>query len=214
MRRALLWLPPAVALALPLGLALSYDDGAAPSALRAQAGDDKPREGPRAVAQMQDRQGNGVGEVRFAQKGDALKVKVKLENLELEPGLYGFHLHETGQCDAQAEDGPFTTAGSHHNPDDDAHGEHAGDFPPLLVKPGGEATASFSTDRLELGELTAGDGTAVMLHMDRDNLAHIPDRYRADDSEQAGPDEETRNTGDAGGRFACGVVRAEQADEG
>jgi Cu-Zn family superoxide dismutase len=39
-----------------------------------------------------------------------------------------------------------------------------------------------------------------MVHAGADNFANIPDRYGE-------PDQTTLNTGDAGGRAACGVVR-------
>ena len=54
---------------------------------------------------------------------------------------------------------------------------------------------------LSLADLTDDDGSAVMIHASRDNYANIPERYVA-----AGPDEMTLNTGDAGGRIACGPV--------
>ena len=45
------------------------------------------------------------------------------------------------------------------------------------------------------------DGSAIIVHSDADNFAHIPERYAED-----GPDEDTLKTGDAGDRTACGVV--------
>jgi superoxide dismutase, Cu-Zn family len=203
MRTSLLWLAPAAALGLPLALAGFLDEERAPTLREAQAGG---RVGDTAVAQMRDQDGDVVGEVRFTQQGAQLKVVVELEGLDVGPGFYGFHLHESGRCDAQAEGGPFTTAGSHYDPGDDDHGQHAGDFPPVLVSPQGKARLSFTTPRITLRDLLDDDGTAAVLHVDKDNLAHIPSRYRAGDNE-AGPDEETRETGDSGNRFACGVVR-------
>jgi Cu-Zn family superoxide dismutase len=84
------------------------------------------------------------------------------------------------------------------------HGDHAGDLPPLLVTADGRAYASFATDRFSLDSLRDVDGSAVMVHADRDNLAHIPTRYTV--GGVAGPDLTTRNTGDAGARVACGVI--------
>jgi superoxide dismutase, Cu-Zn family len=43
-----------------------------------------------------------------------------------------------------------------------------------------------------------------MVHASRDNYANIPERYAP-----GGPDEMTLNTGDAGGRIACGPVEDE-----
>jgi superoxide dismutase, Cu-Zn family len=43
-----------------------------------------------------------------------------------------------------------------------------------------------------------------MVHALPDNLANIPDRYTA--GGVPGPDTATLNTGDAGGRVACGAI--------
>ena len=59
------------------------------------------------------------------------------------------------------------------------------------------------TDRFQVAGLLAGDGTAVIVHANRDNQANIPVRYAPD-----GPDAMTLATGDAGDRIACGVVQA------
>ena len=45
-----------------------------------------------------------------------------------------------------------------------------------------------------------------MIHAMRDNQANIPDRYRSK-GKGAGPDAETLDTGDAGDRVACGVIK-------
>ena len=58
------------------------------------------------------------------------------------------------------------------------------------------------TDALTLADLLDDDGSAVMVHEDPDNYANIPERYAPE-----GPDQMTRNTGDSGGRIACGPVR-------
>ena len=50
-------------------------------------------------------------------------------------------------------------------------------------------------------DLLDDDGTALMVHSDADNFANIPERYAPE-----GPDEDTRSTGDAGSRLACGVI--------
>jgi Cu-Zn family superoxide dismutase len=85
------------------------------------------------------------------------------------------------------------------------HGDHAGDMPPLLVTADGDAWATFVTDRFTLDELRDADGSAVMVHAGRDNLANIPpERYSA--AGVPGPDATTLMTGDAGARVACGVI--------
>ena len=102
---------------------------------------------------------------------------------------------------------PFFSAGGHFNPGSEIHGEHAGDFPVLLVMKNGQAEEKFETDRFRLSQLFDKDGSAVIVHAGRDNYANIPDRYHSHDFDVFGPDELTKATGDAGDRFACGVVR-------
>ena len=81
-------------------------------------------------------------------------------------------------------------------------------MPPLLATSDGKARASFVTDAFRVSELVAGDGSAVMIHSDRDNLANIPTRYAS--GANPGPDEETLKTGDSGSRIACGVVQTKR----
>jgi Cu-Zn family superoxide dismutase len=87
------------------------------------------------------------------------------------------------------------------------HGQHAGDFPPLLVTSDGTAHATFRTDRFALADLFDSDGSALIVHANADNLANIPTRYHSHTEDKLGPDSATLATGDAGDRTACGVVR-------
>jgi Cu-Zn family superoxide dismutase len=134
----------------------------------------------------------------------------------LPAGFHGFHIHEFGQCEPDASDGPFTSAGGHYNPggtnhggyDDQSHGHtipHAGDMPSVLVGADGRAQLSFVTDMFTVAELRDVNGSAVMVHENADNFANIPDdRYST--TEGPGPDSTTKKTGDAGNRIACGVI--------
>jgi superoxide dismutase, Cu-Zn family len=152
-----------------------------------------------ARATLQDVEGNVVGVVRFyAHRGGRVEVEAEVNNVEPPAQFHGFHVHTTGKCDPTTEV-PFSSAGGHFNPTNTIHGQHAGDFPVLLVKSGGRAEAKFETDRFKLSQLFDEDGSAVIIHADPDNYANIPARY-------GGPDTTTLMTGDAGERFACGVV--------
>ena len=123
----------------------------------------------------------------------------------LTPGFHGFHIHAIGLCEADAPNGPFTTAGGHFAGGLPNHGDHAGDMPSLLVTSDGRAYASFVTDRFTLADLRDVDGSAVMVHAGRDNFANIPaDRYTS--AGGSVPDATTLMTGDAGARAACGVI--------
>ena len=100
------------------------------------------------------------------------------------------------------------------NPGGSVHGQHAGDFPVLLVQEDGHAEGGFDTDRLRLWQLFDEDRSAVIVHAGRDNYANIPPttptgerRYHSHAEGVFGADSVTEATGDAGSRFACGVVR-------
>jgi superoxide dismutase, Cu-Zn family len=137
--------------------------------------------------------------VTFAQEpGD---VMVRAEVTSLPPGFHGFHVHTTGVCDPAAQ---FSTAGGHldlgmgHLPD----GSMAGDLTNLYVKADGTGMLSLRVDQFAVSDLLANGGRAVVVHADPDNFRNIPDRYAVTE------DQTTLDTGDAGGRIACGVIRA------
>jgi Cu-Zn family superoxide dismutase len=157
-------------------------------------GDGDHGKGKRASATLVDARGKKVGRVDLFQQGR--KVTVAGRVTALEPGFHGFHIHAVGKCQAPT----FESAGGHLKVDPQTHGAHAGDMPSLLVGADGTASAIFETDRFRLRQLRDADGSAVMVHAGADNFANIPDRYGE-------PDRTTLDTGDAGGRAACGVVR-------
>lgn len=137
-------------------------------------------------------------------------MQLSVEVSDLEPGFHGLHIHAIGTCEADSaapddpeDTGDFLSAGSHLNPDDSEHPDHAGDLPTLLVMEDGTATLTFHSDRLSMDELNDEDGAALIVHSTADNYANIPERYAPD-----GPDADTTSAGDAGGRVACGVIEA------
>ncbi|MBU5485937.1 superoxide dismutase family protein [Clostridium sp. MSJ-11] len=100
-------------------------------------------------------------------------------------GPHGFHLHQFGNCQVGDPKDPFQAAGEHWNPDNQPHGNHAGDFP-VLFSNNGRAMMCFFTDRFKVTDVI---GKAVIIHEN-------PDDYR------------TQPAGNAGKRLACGVIRA------
>ncbi len=158
-----------------------------------------------AEANMQNTKGESIGSVRFYEKDKAVLVEAFFEN-GIPHGFHGFHIHETGLCDPQAADGPFTTAGEHYNPDNSVHGSHAGDMPSLYGLEDGSAYLLTALDRFSPQQL-ANESRAVIVHSDANNFANIPDRYTSELSNKSGPDEETLKTGDSGDRIACGVTK-------
>lgn len=163
---------------------------------------------PLATAKLQNAAGEQVGKVVFIGfGGHAERVHVQLKLPADAPGLdayHGFHIHQTGECVA-----PFTTAGGHWSLQPAQHGSHTGDLPSMLVADDGTAGAKFQVHRFDVGQLFDEDGSAVVLHAKPDNFANVPveegkyadphDWYHAPKGEAA--------TGDAGDRYACGVVQ-------
>lgn len=157
---------------------------------------------------MRDVDGNEVGTVTLQSADEGtVRVDSSFDGLDAQ-GFHGFHIHQNPVCEADAPDGPFTTAGDHYNPGDGVHGKgHAGDLPPVLFSEDGTATQTATTSRFTLEQIRQHGG-AVMVHAQSDNLAHIPDRYQAQGAPSPGPDGTTLATGDGGDRIACGVIPA------
>ena len=155
-----------------------------------------------ASAQLVDTAGNPVGTVRFIdeQQYGTTAIIVQVQNMT--PGFHGFHVHETGQCDAAATP-PFGSAGSHLNLTGASHPSHEGDFPALLVMQDGTAAMSFRTDRFTVQDLLDADGSGIVLHSGPDNYANIPADYLQEGEQLL---DSTINSGDSGDRVACGVV--------
>lgn len=207
-----------VALVALAALVTTRSGGMSPAACREQK---------KAKAVMRTTEDERIGVVEFWNDAACVtRVVAKIgqfnlqgEETGLTEGFHGFHIHETGVCDPDAVDSqdhpaPFITAGSHWNPNSLNHGQHRGDLPPLLATTSGLARANVLTDRFTVNRLFDDDGSAVIIHADPDNLAHIPattadgeERYHSHTTNEDGADETSRSTGDGGSRFACGVVK-------
>lgn len=148
--------------------------------------------GATAVARMAGPDGAELGTVTIEQGPQGLIIAADVRGLS--PGDHGFHIHETGSCEPD-----FAAAGDHFNPTGASHGarhgpdRHAGDLPNLYVAADGTARVDFFTDAATLDagpphSLFDADGSAVIIHERADTYG-----------EDAG----------AGGRVACGVIRAQ-----
>lgn len=149
---------------------------------------------PGARADLANAQGQPVGEVTFTERAGKVVVEGNLRGLS--PGFHGFHVHAVGKCDA-----PFTSAGGHMTVGTQDHPAHAGDQPVVLVAADGTAETRFATDRYKLNDLLPPGGRAIIVHASADNYGNVPSRYAP------AIDQMTKDTGDAGGRLACGVIR-------
>ncbi len=157
---------------------------------------------------MTDAEGAEVGTVSLRPNDAGVRVRADVKGLA--PGFHGFHVHEVGLCEADAAEGPFTTAKGHFVGEGASHGDHDGDMPSLYVTDDGRASSTFTLDTFSVEELASGDGAAIMIHAGADNFANIPDRYTAAGSTTPGADQMTNSTGDAGARAACGVIQPAQ----
>ena len=140
-----------------------------------------------AAYDISNAEGEVVGRLTLTDGAGGVLVEVEIDGLE--PGEHGFHLHETGRCEP-----PFESAGGHYAPSGRAHGllsddgPHAGDLPNLVVANGGTTTVAHAwANGLTIDELTAGDGSALVIHAG-------PDDYRTDPA------------GAAGDRVACAEI--------
>jgi Cu-Zn family superoxide dismutase len=168
-------------------------------------GDDK-RSGKLATAVIHNTAGDRVGVAVFKERDG--KVIVSARVWRLESGFHGSHVHEVGQCV------PPPSAGGHLNPGGATHGAHAGDVPSLLVNEDGTGQLQFATDRFRISDLFDANGSAFIVHGDRDNYANIPpERYIQRATGTPGPDAETLATGDSGARVACGVIERVGRDD-
>jgi len=140
--------------------------------------------------------GPSLGSVSISESKYGLGFTPHLAGLE--PGLHGFHVHMTGNCNAVEVDGKLTPAGAaggHWDPDktgrhgfpweDDAH---RGDLPALYVAADGSASLAVLAPRLK--SLKDLHNRALMVHAGADNHADHP-----------------QPLGGGGARFACGVIK-------
>ncbi|WP_284736030.1 superoxide dismutase family protein [Dongia deserti] len=137
-------------------------------------------------------EGREIGTVQLTNTPHGVLISGQLAGLPA--GEHGFHVHETGRCDAS--DG-FKSAGNHFAPAGHSHGfldpagPHAGDMANQSAPADGtlhlEVFNPYVT--LDSGEnsLFDADGSALVVHAD-------PDDYKSQPS------------GDAGSRIACAVV--------
>ncbi len=118
-------------------------------------------------------------------------VRVHVHIEKAPPGTHGLHIHEKGDC----SDPEAKSAGGHFNPADNPHAgpmdtrRHAGDLGNIEIKADGTGDLDISSDMVTV---KAGPnsvvGRSVVFHEKEDDL-------------------KTQPTGNAGGRFGCGVIK-------
>ncbi|MDP8908088.1 MAG: superoxide dismutase family protein [Chloroflexota bacterium] len=158
---------------------------------------------------LQDVDGQQVGRATLGETPDGLVViDARLDGVT--SGEHGIHVHAFGVCDP-AGDMPFASAGGHYNPTGALHGGpptmgvaaspaaadamatpdpargHAGDLGNITVLSDETGRLQITTERFRLADLGDADGSALVVHAQRDDLITDP-------------------SGNSGGRIACGVI--------
>jgi Cu-Zn family superoxide dismutase len=167
------------AIALMTGAAFAQDEQAAPA------------ETTSASASFVDMEGAENGTATLTGTPNGVLIEIEVSGLP-EGEWLAFHVHETGECDAATH---HDSAGGHFNPGDAPHGylaeggPHAGDMPNQYVGTDGVLHAQVFNSMVTLGDGGETDiaGRALMIHGGADDFT-------------------TQPTGDAGDRYACGVI--------
>jgi Cu-Zn family superoxide dismutase len=146
---------------------------------------------PSAKTTIESRSGSKVtGKAVFTElPSGGVKTEVWIENAT--PGTHGLHLHEKGDCsapDASSAGAHFNAAGNPHaGPADKAR--HNGDFGNIEIGADGKGHLEITSDLLTVKPgPNSVVGKSVVFHEKTDDL-------------------KTQPTGNAGGRFGCGVIQ-------
>lgn len=148
-----------------------------------------------AMAELAPTQGNQAkGSVTFKMVDGRVHVTGQVSGLKPN-SEHGFHIHENGDCSAP----DATSAGGHFNPDQKNHGSvaqdphHGGDM--ANIKANAEGVAIIDAPVSSNVNIGKGDGSDII---GRGLIVHAdPDDYT------------TQPTGNAGGRLACAVIKAQ-----
>jgi len=156
-----------------------------------------------ARAELRDASGNVVGEVVFKRREGEIVGQAEVQLPAGGSEFRSFHIHANADgagCVAPA----FTSVGGHWDVGGHNHGAHTGDLPVLMGDAGGHAESEFVIGKFEPSDII---GRAVIVHVLADSYANINTRYVSPASPPGGgADPTTLANGDAGGRFACGVI--------
>jgi Cu-Zn family superoxide dismutase len=150
-----------------------------------------------------DKTDSGVrGVVTFSQiRGNNSVVVIKASITGLKPGPHGFHIHTLGDLSkgCMSAGGHFNPIGAPHGgPNDNFENRHVGDLGNIIADENGKVDITLEDSFLSLrGEMSI-IGRSVVVHADEDDLGK-------------GTFPDSKTTGHAGARIACGVIgRAEE----
>ncbi|KAL4601567.1 superoxide dismutase-like [Arapaima gigas] len=138
--------------------------------------------------------GDVSGTVYFEQQDESSSVKVTGEIKGLTPGSHGFHVHVYGD-----NTNGCISAGPHFNPLNKTHGaptdaeRHVGDLGNVIAGSDNIANVNIEDKIISLVGPNSIIGRTMVVHEKADDLGK-------------GGNDESKLTGNAGGRLACGVI--------
>uniref|UniRef100_A0A336M130 Superoxide dismutase [Cu-Zn] n=1 Tax=Culicoides sonorensis TaxID=179676 RepID=A0A336M130_CULSO len=134
------------------------------------------------------------GNVTLTQNSVTEPLQIEVSLVGLSPGYHGFHVHQKGDLS-----GGCASTGGHYNPDGNTHGDindkirHVGDWANIEAGLDGVANTKFTDTVATLYGERSILGRAIVVHEKIDDLG------RTDHAD-------SKSTGNAGGRLACGVI--------
>ncbi|OLT79897.1 superoxide dismutase [Mycobacteroides chelonae] len=187
----------------------------APSTAGGHGGEQPIPSGEKLNATLKLADGTPVAKAEFVFQDGFATITVKTtENGKLTPGFHGLHIHSFKKCEANSTapaggtPGDFLSAGGHFNVPGYTGHPSSGDLVSINILKDGSGELVTTADSFTKDDLTAGNGTSIIIHEKADNFANVPPERYTQANGTAGPDDTTKSTGDAGKRVACGLIDA------
>lgn len=176
----------------PLSMLLAGALAAAPLAAFAQTPETQKAEAPKAETyEILGKDGKKIGDLSLTAAPKGVLMDVEIAAGSLTAGKHGMHFHATADC---SDVGEYKKSGSHAGHAEGKHGllnpngPEPGDLPNLIVLADGSAQAALYTGLIKLDDLKDADGSAFIIHAEKDD--HI-----------------SQPIGGAGARIACASVK-------
>jgi len=134
------------------------------------------------------------GVVTITQEKPDVPATIEAKLSGLTPGKHGFHIHEFGDTTngCISAGAHFNPAGKHHGAPTDEN-RHLGDLGNIEASADGSASLKITDRFVSLFGNNSIIGRTVVVHADADDLGK-------------GGYEDSKTTGHAGSRVACGVI--------